>query len=47
MNTHASDTLMYREAHEAADVVARQFAANDNVVTALAQSLREIGRAHV
>ena len=37
---HASDTLMYREAHEAADVVARQFAANDAVVTALAQTLR-------
>jgi glucosamine--fructose-6-phosphate aminotransferase (isomerizing) len=37
---HASDTLMYREAHEAAEVVARQFAANDAVVTALAQSLR-------
>jgi len=37
---HASDTLMYREAHEAADVVARQFAANDAVVTALAQALR-------
>ena len=37
---HASDTLMYREAHEAAAVVARQFAANDAVVTALAQTLR-------
>ncbi len=36
----ASDTLMYREAHEAADVVARQFAANEAVVTALAQTLR-------
>ena len=36
----ASNTLMYREAHEAADVVARQFAANDSVVTALAESLR-------
>jgi glucosamine--fructose-6-phosphate aminotransferase (isomerizing) len=36
----ASDTLMYREAHETADVVARQFAANETVVTALAKSLR-------
>ena len=43
MNTsalHARDTLMYREAHESAEVVERQFAANDSVVTALAQSLR-------
>ncbi len=31
---------MYREAHETADVVARQFAANDAVVSALAASLR-------
>jgi len=37
---HARDTLMYREAHESAEVVERQFAANDSVVTALAQSLR-------
>lgn len=37
----ARDTLMYREAHEAADVVARQFAANEAVVIALAQTLRE------
>ncbi|KRE85926.1 iron dicitrate transport regulator FecR [Rhodanobacter sp. Soil772] len=36
----ARDTLMYQEAHEAADVVARQFAANEAVVSALAQSLR-------
>lgn len=36
----ASDTLMYQEAHEAAAVVARQFAANEGVVAALAQSLR-------
>ena len=40
MNTHARDTLMYREAHEAADVVARQFAANEKVVSELAQTLR-------
>lgn len=37
---HARDTLMYREAHEAAEVVARQFAANEAVVSALAQTLR-------
>lgn len=37
---HASDTLMYREAHESADVVARQFAANERVVTELAAALR-------
>ncbi len=37
----ASDTLMYTEAHETADVVARQFAANEGVIAALAQSLRE------
>ncbi|HWX65937.1 MAG TPA: SIS domain-containing protein [Rhodanobacter sp.] len=36
----ARDTLMYREAHEAADVVARQFAANEAVVSELAQLLR-------
>ena len=36
----ASDTLMYREAHEAAEVVARQFAANEAVISALAQQLR-------
>ena len=36
----ARDTLMYREAHEAADVVARQFAANEAVVSELAQALR-------
>lgn len=44
MNTssslQASDTLMYREAHESADVVERQFAANEAVVSALAASLR-------
>ncbi|MGB3747008.1 MAG: SIS domain-containing protein [Rhodanobacter sp.] len=38
---NASDTLMFREAHESAEVVARQFAANEAVVGALAQSLRE------
>ena len=38
---NASDTLMFREAHESAAVVARQFAANEAVVSALAQSLRE------
>jgi glucosamine--fructose-6-phosphate aminotransferase (isomerizing) len=37
----AGDTLMYQEAHEAADVVARQFAANEAVVDALARTLRE------
>ena len=37
---NASDTLMYQEAHESAEVVARQFAANEAVVAALAQSLR-------
>ena len=37
----ASDTLMYQEAHETADVVTRQFSANEGVITALAQSLRE------
>ncbi|HTM29387.1 MAG TPA: SIS domain-containing protein [Rhodanobacter sp.] len=31
---------MYREAHEAADVIARQFAANEAIVSALAQTLR-------
>ena len=36
----ASDTLMYREAHEAAEVVARQFAANEAAISALAQQLR-------
>ena len=36
----ARDTLMYQEAHESAAVVARQFAANEAVVGALAQSLR-------
>ena len=36
----ARDTLMYREAHESADVVARQFAANEAVVSALAHALR-------
>lgn len=38
---NASDTLMFREAHESAAVVARQFAANEAVVSALARSLRE------
>ncbi|WP_350016389.1 SIS domain-containing protein [Rhodanobacter sp. IGA1.0] len=36
----ARDTLMYSEAHESADVVARQFAANEAVVAALAAALR-------
>ena len=36
----ASSTLMFREAHESAAVVARQFAANEAVVSALAASLR-------
>lgn len=36
----ASHTLMYQEAHASAAVVARQFAANEAVVSALAQSLR-------
>ena len=36
----ASDTLMYQEARESAAVVARQLAANEAVVAALAQSLR-------
>lgn len=36
----ASDTLMYREAHESADVVARQFAANEAAVSALVRELR-------
>ncbi|MGB3381026.1 MAG: SIS domain-containing protein [Rhodanobacter sp.] len=38
---NASDTLMFREAQESAAVVARQLAANEAVVSALAQSLRE------
>ncbi|MDE2308264.1 MAG: SIS domain-containing protein [Xanthomonadaceae bacterium] len=37
---NANETLMYREARETAEVVARQFAANEAVVTALARSLR-------
>lgn len=36
----ARDTLMYQEAHESAAVVARQFAANEAVVDALARELR-------
>ena len=36
----ASDTLMFREAHESAEVVARQFAANEKVVGELAAALR-------
>ncbi|MEO6800022.1 MAG: SIS domain-containing protein [Rhodanobacter sp.] len=40
MGMTASHTLMYREAHESAEVVARQFAANEAVVSALAESLR-------
>ena len=36
----ASQTLMFREAHESADVVARQFAANEAVISELAASLR-------
>ncbi|MGS1121091.1 SIS domain-containing protein [Rhodanobacter sp. UC4436_H3] len=39
---NASDTLMFREAHESAAVVARQLAANEAAVSALAQSLREV-----
>lgn len=35
-----SHTLMFSEAHESAEVVARQFAANEAVVSALAESLR-------
>lgn len=38
---NACDTLMYQEVHESAAVVARQFAANEDVVGALAHSLRE------
>ncbi len=34
----ARDTLMYQEAHESATVVARQFAANEAVVSALARA---------
>ncbi|TAL75579.1 MAG: iron dicitrate transport regulator FecR, partial [Rhodanobacter sp.] len=37
----ASDTLMFREAHETADVVARQFLANERVVAELAAALRK------
>jgi glucosamine--fructose-6-phosphate aminotransferase (isomerizing) len=40
MTEQAQDTLMYREAHEAADVVARQLVANEGVVAALAARLR-------
>ncbi|HWU76649.1 MAG TPA: SIS domain-containing protein [Rhodanobacter sp.] len=40
MKMSASSTLMYQEAHESAEVVARQFAANEAVVGALAQALR-------
>ncbi len=36
----ASNTLMYQEAHASAAVVARQFVANEAVVSALAHSLR-------
>ncbi|HZX70602.1 MAG TPA: SIS domain-containing protein [Rhodanobacter sp.] len=36
----ANHTQMFREAHESAQVVARQFAANEAVVSALAESLR-------
>lgn len=36
----ASDTLMYREAHESADVVERQLAANADVLKALGERLR-------
>ncbi len=38
---NADDTLMAREARESADVLARQFAANDAVVSALAAALRK------
>ena len=37
----AIDTLMFQEAHESAAVIARQFAANEAVVAALAKTLRE------
>jgi glutamine---fructose-6-phosphate transaminase (isomerizing) len=40
MTIHAQDTLMYREAHETADVVVRQLQANEAIVTALAARLR-------
>ncbi|MEO9079004.1 MAG: SIS domain-containing protein [Rhodanobacter sp.] len=40
MKMTASNTLMYQEAHESAEVVRRQFAANEAVVSALAQTLR-------
>ncbi|WP_426690622.1 SIS domain-containing protein [Rhodanobacter ginsengiterrae] len=36
----ARDTLMFQEAHESAEVVARQFAANEAVVSALGLALR-------
>lgn len=36
----ARDTLMFQEAHESAEVVARQFTANEAVVSALALALR-------
>ncbi len=36
----ARDTLMFQEAHESAAVLARQFAANEAVVAALARELR-------
>jgi glucosamine--fructose-6-phosphate aminotransferase (isomerizing) len=40
MDMASRDTLMQTEAHESADVIARQFAANDAVVSALARELR-------
>jgi glucosamine--fructose-6-phosphate aminotransferase (isomerizing) len=40
MEMIASNTLMYQEAHESAEVVRRQFAANEAVVSALGQALR-------
>ena len=36
-----TDTLMFREAAETADVVAAQFARNADTIATLAQSLRE------
>lgn len=36
-----TDTLMFREAAQTADVVAAQFARNADTIAALAQSLRD------
>jgi len=40
MTTQPQDTLMYREAHETAEVVERQLALNEGVIGALADRLR-------